>query len=119
VWSNGLKNFSHAEKLGVTEMDRLKNLNMYFWISLIVILMNYALLWWSWKLQNDLIDIRPQNWSNAIALSERVFFLIIIHLLLQVAFRVAKKTNTIEFLINSFINLMSFFPLLIVVANRI
>jgi len=100
-------------------MDKFKNLNMYFWVSLIAILMNYALLWWSWRLQNDLIDVRPQNWSNAIALSEHVFFLIIIHLLMQIAFRVAKKTSMIEFLINSFINLMSFLPLLIVVANRI
>jgi len=100
-------------------MDRFKNLNMYFWISLIAILMNYALLWWSWRLQNDLIGVRPQNWSDAITLSERVFFLILIHLLIQVAFRVAKKTSTIEFLVNFFINLVSFLPLLIVVANRI
>jgi len=101
-------------------MDRVKNLNIYFWILLIAILMNYGLLWRSWKLQNELLHINPQeNWGRAMGLTEFVFFAIIIYLILQVVFRITKKINWIEFSICFSVTVISLLPWIIVVADRI
>ena len=100
-------------------VNKLKNLNICFWFLLLANLINYVLLWRSYRLQNDLIDVRPQNWSDAVSLSELVFFAILIYCALQIILRVVKKINTVEFIICFSFNLLTLLPLFIVISDRI
>lgn len=102
--------------------------NLFFIISILIIMINYILLGISYYIQNN-IEGKVGNsifnlggleaWNIAISISEISLLVIILSLVLRIIFIFIRKLNLSEFLIGAFLNIIAFYSCLMVIADRI
>jgi len=102
--------------------------NPFFMFPAAIILINYALLYISYYIQNNTGWKGRENifgitgleaWNTAIKISEVSLLLIILLLIVRIVFIIIKKINLSEFLIGFSMNLVALFSCLTVIMNRI
>ena len=109
-------------------MGKLRLKNMFFVIHIIIIFINYGLLWLSYYIQNNTGWAGKNNifnlqgldaWNTAISLSEISLIIIVVCFIIRIISICIKKLNLMETLASQFINLIAMFFCLIVIFDRI